>query len=120
MRRTTRASLIHAVSKVPAIDVRQNERLIEGVARSQPNIHACVLLQKRLGLSTEKLNHLHYSMLVCFQAMKESGCPTVKDVLDPMAFARHCIGATRISLPTAVAPKPVEPALAPCVPWSRR
>jgi hypothetical protein len=70
--RISRASLVHAIAKVRAMDMRQREELIDEVACNQPNIHACVLMQKRFGVSHEKLNHLLYIMLVCFQAMKES------------------------------------------------
>ena len=70
--RISRASLVHAIAKVRAMDMRQKAELIDEVACSQPNIHACVLVQKRFGVSPEKLNHLLNMMLVCFQAMKES------------------------------------------------
>jgi hypothetical protein len=70
--RISRASLVHAIAKVRAMDVRQKAELIAEVACNQPNIHACVLIQKYFGVSPERLNYLLYIMLVCFQAMKES------------------------------------------------
>jgi hypothetical protein len=70
--RISRASLVHAIAKVRAMDVKQKADLIAEVACSQPNIHACVLIQRYFGVSPEKLNHLLHIMLICFQAMKES------------------------------------------------
>jgi hypothetical protein len=72
MSRISRASLIHAIAKVRAMNRRQTEALIQEVSRHQPNIHGCVLIQRCFGVSQDKLNFLVHIMLVFFQAMKES------------------------------------------------
>jgi hypothetical protein len=72
MSRISRASLIHAIAKVRGMDLVQKTEMIEEVARNQPHVHACVLVQGCFGVSPDKLNQLLYIMLICFQAMKES------------------------------------------------
>ena len=47
--------------------------LTDEIFQQQPNLLASCLVQQRLGASEPKLEFLLNILLVCFQAMKESG-----------------------------------------------
>ena len=51
----------------------QKERLIDELFHEQPNLLGSFLVQKQMGVSFEKMEFLLELLLICFQAMKESG-----------------------------------------------
>jgi hypothetical protein len=73
MSRITRYALARAVAKVRAMDATQKEQLADELFRVQPHVVASLLVQKQLRASPEKLDFLFDILLICFQAMKESG-----------------------------------------------
>ena len=73
MSRITRYALARAVAKVRAMDETQKEQLADHLFRAQPHVVASLLVQKQLGVSLEKMDFLIDILLICFQAMKESG-----------------------------------------------
>jgi hypothetical protein len=73
MSRITRYALARAVARVRAMDATQKEQLADQLFRVQPHVFASLLVQKELGVSRDKLDFLVDILLICFQAMKESG-----------------------------------------------
>lgn len=73
MSRITRYALARAVARVRAMDATQKEQLADQLFRVQPHVFASLLVQKQFGVSLEKLDFLVDILLICFQAMKESG-----------------------------------------------
>ena len=73
MNRITREALVNAVVKVRAMDAIQKERLADEVYLAQPNLLASFLVQRNFGVSLMKMEFLLEVLLICFQAMKESG-----------------------------------------------
>lgn len=73
MSRISRDALVAAVQKVRAMDLAQHEQLADELFQSQPNVLASALAPIRLGVSAPKLDFLIRTVLICFQAMKESG-----------------------------------------------
>jgi hypothetical protein len=71
--RISRASLDRAIGKVRAMDLKQKEQLADEVFRTQPHMLASLLVLSRFGVSMEKMEFAANVMLICFQAMKESG-----------------------------------------------
>lgn len=55
------------------MDLAQRERLADELFAMQPHVLASFLVQRELGVSLPKMNFLIEIMLICFQAMKESG-----------------------------------------------
>lgn len=55
------------------MNMSQKERLADEVFQKQPHVLASCLAQKRLGVCLEKMEFLVELMLICFQAMEESG-----------------------------------------------
>ena len=55
------------------MDETQKEQLADQLFRAQPHVVASLLVQKQLGVSLEKMDFLVNILLICFQAMKESG-----------------------------------------------
>ena len=55
------------------MDATQKEQLADQLFRVQPHVVASFLVQKQLGVSLEKMDFLVDILLICFQAMKESG-----------------------------------------------
>lgn len=51
----------------------QKEQLVDELYKEQPNMLGSFLVQKQMGVSFEKMEFLLEIMLICFQAMKESG-----------------------------------------------
>jgi hypothetical protein len=62
-----------AVSKVRAMSEGEKVALAEEIFQQQPNLLASCLVQPRLGVAPESHAVLLHILLVCFQAMKESG-----------------------------------------------
>jgi hypothetical protein len=73
MSRITCDDLVRAVTRVRAMDAAQKEQLADQLFRVQPYVGASFLVQKQLGVSLEKMDFLVDILLICFQAMKESG-----------------------------------------------
>jgi hypothetical protein len=71
--RISRNALATAVRKVQAMDFAQQERLVDELFHAQPHVLASFLVQQKLGVSAQKMDFLIRIMLICFQAMKESG-----------------------------------------------
>lgn len=55
------------------MDVKQKEQLADEIFRVQPHLLASVVVQKRMGVTLEKIDFLFDVLFICFQAMKESG-----------------------------------------------
>jgi hypothetical protein len=73
MSRITRYALARAVAKVRAMNETQKEQLADQLFRAQPHVVASLLVRKQLGVSLEKMDFLIEILLICFQAMNESG-----------------------------------------------
>lgn len=71
-----RISLEHlatAVRTVRSMSLQQKEKLADEVFAHQPNLLASVIAQQRLGVPYEKMDFLLEILLICYQAMKETG-----------------------------------------------
>ena len=55
------------------MDAAQKGQLADQLFRVQPYVVASILVQKQLGVSLEKMDFLVDIVLICFEAMKESG-----------------------------------------------
>jgi hypothetical protein len=55
------------------MNATQLEQLADKMFRDQPNVLVSFLVQKQLGVCMEKAEFLLELLLICFQAMKESG-----------------------------------------------
>jgi len=73
MSRISSEVLIGAEARVRAMDLKQKERLADDLYREQPHVLASFLAQQGLGVSDTKMEFLIELMLICFQAMKDSG-----------------------------------------------
>jgi hypothetical protein len=73
MSRITGDALSRAVARVRAMDETQKEELADQLSRAQPHVVASLLVQKQSGVSLQKMDFLVDILLICFQAMKESG-----------------------------------------------
>jgi len=62
-----------AVAKLEAMDLAQKEELADEIAREQQALFSSFLVQKKFGISYEKMEFLLNILFVCFLAMKESG-----------------------------------------------
>lgn len=65
--------LARAIAKVHAMSMEQKVELVNEIKQEQPNMLASCLVQQRFGASMESLDVLLNILLVCFQAMRESG-----------------------------------------------
>jgi hypothetical protein len=73
MSRISLQSLTRAIQKIRAMSMRQKEQVADELFREQPNMLGSFLVQKQMGVSFEKMEFLLDILLICFQAMKESG-----------------------------------------------
>ncbi|MBF0503456.1 MAG: hypothetical protein HQM09_25300 [Candidatus Riflebacteria bacterium] len=55
------------------MEMKEKEQLIDEIHLKQPHMLASFLVQKRLGITIEKMDFLLNILLICFQAMKTSG-----------------------------------------------
>jgi len=96
MSRISRQALVSAVVKVQSMSVKEKEQLADDVFRKQPHLLASCLVQKQLGVSLEKMEFLIELMLICFQAMKQSGLtwPLITEDEQERQLARY-VGAVR-------------------------
>jgi hypothetical protein len=73
---TSRISIKHvaaAIKKVQAMDLAQRVSLADEIFIKQPNLLACCLVQPRLGVDMQSVEVLLNILLVCYQAMQETG-----------------------------------------------
>jgi hypothetical protein len=87
MGRISIAHLAAAINKVRAMDMAQRVSLAEEISAAGPHMLASCLVQTRLGLDASAVDILLNILLVCYQAMKESGIRT--------PVAAHLRGRTR-------------------------
>lgn len=65
--------LATAISKVRSMGLAEKRALTQEIFSNQPNLLASCLVQQRFGLAEHAVEFLLSILLVCFQAMKESG-----------------------------------------------
>jgi len=96
MSRISSEVLIGAEARVRAMDLKQKEELADDLYREQPHVLASFLVQKRLGVSVVKMEFLIELMLICFQAMKDSGItwPLITEADQDLQLARW-VGSLR-------------------------
>lgn len=96
--RISTEQLATAIKKVRSMSLSQKVSLIDEIFQQQPNLLASCLVQQRLGASEHKLEFLLNILLVCFQAMKESGhdWPLITEDEQERQLARYT-GAVRFS-----------------------
>ena len=73
MSRISPEVLVGAEARVRAMDLKQKEKLADEFYLAQPHVLASFLVQQRFGVSAAKMEFLIDLMLICFQAMKDSG-----------------------------------------------
>lgn len=73
MNRICSLSLARAIAKVRAMDMAQKELLAQALFCQQPALLSACLVQKQMGVSMEKMDFLLNLILICFQAMQETG-----------------------------------------------
>jgi hypothetical protein len=73
MSRISIQALSIAIQKIRAMSITQKEQLVDELFQKQPNMLGSFLVQKQMGVSFEKMEFLLEILLICFQAMKESG-----------------------------------------------
>lgn len=101
MKRGNRISveqLATAIKKVRSMSLTQRVSLTDEIFQQQPNLLASCLVQQRLGACEHKVEFLLNILLVCFQAMKESGhdWPLITEEEQERQLARYS-GAVRFS-----------------------
>lgn len=73
MSRISLQALARAIQKIRAMSRERKEQLVDEISREQPNMLGSFLVQKQMGVSFDKMEFLLEILLICFQAMKESG-----------------------------------------------
>ena len=73
MSRISADHLVRAISFVRAMDMARKEQLGEEIFHAQPHLFGSFLVQKRMGVSLEKMEFLLEILFVCFRSMQESG-----------------------------------------------
>jgi hypothetical protein len=73
MSRITIDNITAAIRKVRAMSLKEKEALADEIHRCQPHMLASCLVQSRLGVEPAAIEVLLNILLVCYQAMKESG-----------------------------------------------
>jgi hypothetical protein len=73
MSRITVDNLAAAIRKVRSMSLREKEALAEEIHLRQPHMLASCLVQSKLGAEPAAVEFLLNILLVCYQAMKESG-----------------------------------------------
>jgi hypothetical protein len=71
--RITVDDVAEAVRKVRCMSLKDKEALTEEIYRRQPHMLASCLVQPKLGVELAAVDFLLNILLVCYQAMKESG-----------------------------------------------
>jgi len=77
--RISRPLLVRAISAVEAMDRQQQEDLAEDIFKQQPNLFSSILALNKLGVDAQRMGFSVRMLLVCFQAMRETGTkwPTI-------------------------------------------
>ena len=73
MNRISQDSLFRAIAAIQKMDNEQKIQLADEIFVSQPNMLGSFLVLPKLGVPTKKIGLAFDTMLLCFQAMKESG-----------------------------------------------
>jgi hypothetical protein len=73
MTRISLEAMARAMRAVEAMNLRQREALTDEIFLAQPHMLGSVLVLPKLGVSMEKTEFAIELLLLCFQAMKESG-----------------------------------------------
>ena len=73
MNRISQDSLFSAIAAVQKMDNEQKIQLADEILASQPNMLGSFLVLPTLGVPTKKTGLAFDTLLLCFQAMKESG-----------------------------------------------
>ena len=73
MSRISSDHLARSISSVRAMDMTRKEQLGEEIFHAQPHLFGSFLVQKRMGVSLEKMEFLLEILFVCFRSMQESG-----------------------------------------------
>jgi hypothetical protein len=73
MSRITTENVAAAIGKVSSLSLPQKEELAEEIHRHQPHLLASCIVQPKLGAHINDVEFLLNILLVCYQAMKESG-----------------------------------------------
>jgi hypothetical protein len=97
MPRLSAPAVANAIDTVQAMDHRQKERLADEIFRTQPNMLGSILVLPKLGVSMVKVEFALGVLLVCFQAMKESGLawPVITEDEQERQLARF-VSVTRL------------------------
>jgi hypothetical protein len=98
---TGRISVRHvaaAMKKVQAMDLAQRVSLADEIFVKQPHLLASCIVQPRLGVAMQSVEVLLNILLVCYQAMKESGLdwPVISED-DQERQMQRMIGAVNFS-----------------------
>jgi hypothetical protein len=62
-----------AMRVIQALNLKQKEGLIDEIFLAQPHMFGSVLVLQKFGVSSEKMEFAIELLILCFQAMKESG-----------------------------------------------
>jgi hypothetical protein len=91
MSRVSQKAVVSAVKSVSAMDLRQKEALADELFLAQPNMFGSVLVLQRMGVSPEKMDFALNLLLICFQAMKETGLawPLITEAEQDKQMARY-------------------------------
>jgi hypothetical protein len=73
MNRITAENVAAAIRKLKSMSLPQKEELAEEIHRDQPHLLASCVVQPKLGAHINDVEFLLNILLVCYQAMKESG-----------------------------------------------
>ena len=104
MSRITVENLAAAIRKIRSLSLKQKEALSEEIHLRQPHMLASCLVQSKLGAETAAVEFLLNILLVCYQAMKESGLqwPVITEDeqerqmrrwIGAVDFSEHTVGA---------------------------
>lgn len=87
-----------AIKKVRALDMPERVALAEEISRTQPHMLASCLVQTRMGVEAAAVDILLNILLVCYQAMKESGYqwPLISEQ-EQERHLRHLVGTVLFS-----------------------
>lgn len=75
MSRISAPILAGAIKTVQAMSMAQKEALADELFQAQPTLFGAVLVLPRMGVPMDRVEFALNLLLVCFQAMKESGLP---------------------------------------------
>jgi hypothetical protein len=73
MSRISLDAVAQAMRVIRALNLKQKEGLIDEIFLAQPHMLGSVLVLQKFGVSSEKMEFAIDLLILCFQAMKESG-----------------------------------------------